>query len=41
MLVNAMPTSKDDKSVSVSEGIEAVRYRVNSGISSSYVIDRQ
>ena len=41
MLSSAVPVSENDKRVSISEDVEAVRCRVNSGVSSSYVIDRQ
>jgi len=41
MLLSAVPVSKDDKRVSVSKDVKAIRCRVNSGVSSSYVIDRQ
>ena len=41
MLLSAVPVSKDDKRVSISKDVEAARYRVNSGVSSSYVINRQ
>jgi len=41
MLLSAVPVSENDKRVSVSKDVEAVRYRINSGVLSSYVIDRQ
>ena len=41
MLSSTVPVSKDDKKVSVSKDVEATKCRVNSGVSSSYVIDRQ
>ena len=41
MLLSTVSISKNDKRVSVSEDVEAVKYRVNNGVSSSYVINRQ
>ena len=41
MLSSAVPISKDDKRVSVSKNVKTARYGVNSGVVSSYVIDRQ
>jgi len=41
MLLSTVPVSEDDKRVNVNKNVEAVRYRVNSGVLSSYVIDRQ
>ena len=41
MLLSAVSVSEDDKRVSVSKDVEAARCKVNSGVLSSYVINRQ
>jgi len=38
---SAVLVSKDGKRVSRNRDIEAARYRVNKGVLSSYIIDRQ
>ena len=40
MLLSIVLVSEDNKRVSENKDIEAARCRVNSGVSSSYVIDR-
>jgi len=41
MLLSIVLVSKGDKRVSENKGVEATRCRVNNGVLSSYVIDRQ
>jgi len=41
MLLSIVLVSEGDKRVSENKGVEAARCRVNNGVLSSYVIDRQ